>query len=62
MDPELEASIDHDAELMDSFVDGNDYDPTPWTPPDERWDTTRYHLMVYLGEKPLTPSRPSPDP
>ena len=62
MDPELEASIDHDAELFDSFNDRDDYDPTPWVPPDERWETMRYHMMVHLGDRPLTPSRPSPDP
>ena len=58
MDPELEASIDHDAELLESFFDADDYDKTPWAPPDPRWEMTRYHMMVYLGDESPTPSRP----
>lgn len=48
MDPELEAAIDHDVELFESFHDGDDFNRTPWEAPDERWETTRYHMMVHL--------------
>lgn len=49
MDPELEAAFDHDVELFESFHDWYDHDQTShWEPPDERWETTRYHMMVYL--------------
>ena len=50
LDRELEAAIDHDAELFDLDLDGDDHDrPWSWKPSDDRWETTRYHLMVYLG-------------
>jgi hypothetical protein len=57
LDPELEAAIDHDAELIESSLDEDDasyFDeddldcPSPWEPPDPRWETSRYHVMVYL--------------
>jgi hypothetical protein len=48
MSPELAASIEHDVEIIESFND-DDYDRA-WEPPDERWELTRYHIMVYLGE------------
>ena len=50
MDLALEAAIDHDVELFESFYDGNDQHQTsPWEPPDVRWETMRYHVMVHLG-------------
>ena len=49
IDPELEESIEHDLELIESFRD-DDYDQvSSWEPPDERWETTQYHIMVHLG-------------
>jgi hypothetical protein len=51
LDPELEAAIEHDVELIDSYLDGDDYERTSsWEPPDGRWDTMKYHVMVYLGD------------
>ena len=50
LDPELEAAIDHDAELVESYFDRDDDDhASSWDPPDERWETTRYHMTVHLG-------------
>jgi hypothetical protein len=49
LDPDCEAAIEHDVALIESYIDGNDQDcPSPWEPPDERWDSFRYHMMVYL--------------
>lgn len=50
LDPELQASIDHDAELFEEFCREHDYDRA-WEPPDERWEMPGYHMMVYLGRE-----------
>jgi hypothetical protein len=51
LDPELEAAIEHNPESIESFFDGEDYDRvSSWEPPDERWDTTKYFMMVHLNE------------
>jgi hypothetical protein len=48
LDPELQAAIEHDAELFEEFSREQEYD-RGWEPPDERWESG-YHMMVYLGE------------
>jgi hypothetical protein len=47
LDLECDAAIEHDVLLMESYIDGAD-DDRPWEPPDERWESFRYHIMVYL--------------
>ena len=47
LDLDWDAAIEHDVELMESYIDGDDQD-RPWEPPDERWESFRYHIMVYL--------------
>lgn len=59
IDPELEAAIEADAEVIEELHDDtgdydydydDDYGDEAWQPPDERWDSMRFYLMVYLRE------------
>jgi hypothetical protein len=48
-DLELEEAIEHDMEVTESYLDDDDQDDAlPWEAPDERWESSRYHMMVYL--------------
>lgn len=48
-DPECQAAVEHDVELMDADLDPDDWDgASAWGTADERWDRFRYHLMVRL--------------
>jgi len=50
-DPEIQASIEHDAELLDADLDGEGWNgASPWEAGDERFDCCRYHIMVYLRQ------------
>lgn len=49
IDPELEEAIEHDLEIMESSFDDDAGGALSWEPPDVRWETTRYHMMVFLA-------------
>ena len=50
-DPECQAAIEHDAELLDAYLDGGGWDrASPWDAADERFDCCRYHIMAYLRQ------------
>jgi hypothetical protein len=45
--PELEEAIERDAELLMESFDEDIYGSS-WPPPDIRWETMQYHMMVKL--------------
>jgi hypothetical protein len=66
IDPEFEAAIEADSELIQELhraIDDPGYDcgDDAWQPPDERWDSMRFYLMVYLRDTEPN-GLPSPDP
>ena len=57
LSPEVEAAIAEEvAEISESFEE--DVYGSSWPPPDSRWETMRYHVMVHLRREDIEVSGP----